>query len=118
MCLGVVYVSDNYGIYLAINIVEECDKLGIRSVTIGFAENDESIKNAVDQLSKQNKYVSVLCVHDYLMTNLSNALIDENLHGYPYYYIGVDSWFDEALIEQAGIQDFSDGYIGTLPWYV
>ena len=36
--------------------------------------------------------------------------------GYPYYYIGVDSWFDTGRILVHDLPDYVQGSIGTVPW--
>ena len=48
---------------------------------------------------------------------INGSLIPEGIFGYPYYYIGSESWFDESAIKQNNLEPFLYGLIGTLPWF-
>ena len=38
------------------------------------------------------------------------------VNGFPYYYIGVDSWTDEAVINTLNLSHFTEGFLGAVPW--
>ncbi len=66
--IGVVYVNDNYGIYLTINILALAEELGISVSSVGYTQGDDeqtksTIENAAVQLAELNVLVTVLIVH-------------------------------------------------------
>lgn len=48
---------------------------------------------------------------------IEQALEPQNVFGYPYYYIGSESWFDESPIKQYKLEPFLHGLIGASPWF-
>lgn len=117
---AIIYVNDVYGIYLGIEIMRLASihpsKVFEVSPIAYTSEDIESIQSAVTQLKLSDKFIVVLLVHEVDISPLFNELADNDRWGYPYYYIGVDAWFDDTVIERRDIAKFSQGYLGTAPW--
>jgi len=115
--IAVAYVNDAYGLYLSIGIVELSLQYNIDAKAVAFSRGSAvSIKNAVDQIKKLDAWIIVLIVHDSDSLSLFNSFDAVGLTEYPYFYLGVDAWFDTNRIQSSGIENFSMGYIGTVPW--
>ena len=118
--IAVVYVNDLYGGFLAIEIVNlaSADYTRQFEVTpIAFNDGDtESIETAVKQLRVSGVFIAILITHSNDLPVLFSALKAQSVWGYPYYYIGVDSWIDSETIISKNITSFTDGYLGTAMW--
>ena len=117
---AIIYVNDVYGIYLGIEIMRLASihpNKVFEVSPIAYTSGDtESIQSAVTQLKLSDKFITVLIVHDADIAPLFNELSDKDRWGYPFYYIGVDAWFDDTVIDRRDIAKFAQGYLGTAPW--
>ena len=115
--VAVVYVNDIYGAYLAIEIMNlaSAKETDFEVTPIAFNDGDvDSIKSAIHQLGLSGVFITVLAVHGSDLGTIMEALQEEGLYGYPYYYIGGDSWiYDDVLGNDTNLLS---GYIGTAPW--
>ena len=119
--IAVVYVNDLYGGFLAIeimNLASADDTTEFQVIPIAFNDGDtESIETAVRQLRVSGVFIAILITHSNDISVLFSNLKTEGVWGYPYYYIGVDSWIDsvETIISK-NMTSFTQGYLGTAPW--
>eukprot|EP00485_Elphidium_margaritaceum_P007900 CAMPEP_0202709426 /NCGR_PEP_ID=MMETSP1385-20130828/21551_1 /ASSEMBLY_ACC=CAM_ASM_000861 /TAXON_ID=933848 /ORGANISM="Elphidium margaritaceum" /LENGTH=792 /DNA_ID=CAMNT_0049368687 /DNA_START=198 /DNA_END=2576 /DNA_ORIENTATION=- len=117
--IAVAYVNDAYGLYLSLGIVELSlqDEYDIDTTAVSFSKgNTVSINNAVDQIATLDAYIIVLIVHDTDLMSMFSAFEAAGLTEYPYFYLGVDAWFDTNRIQASNISNFTVGSIGTVPW--
>lgn len=115
--IGVVHTNDAFGVYLTQNLLELGNKYGFETHAIAFVdENIASILNAVETIKKFEIYIIVVIAHESELNMLFTSLNQYGLMGFPYFYIGVDSWFDKSRIHIGGLAKYSKGYIGTVPW--
>ena len=120
--IGVMYVSDFYGVYLATNVLSLSLELGIEAYSVSFDQVDTAThENAAKAVKSMNVFVIVLITHGNVLDSLYGYLDDQDLIGYPYYYIGDSAWFDESDIDSINSNNDSlpyifDGYIGLVPW--
>ena len=57
-----------------------------------------------------------MIVHDDYIDNLFAEFEHQSILEYPYFFIGVNTWFDDAVIEEYHIEKVTQGFIGTIPW--
>ena len=119
--INIVHVEDAYGERLSLEIQEIADNYDIRAKRISLSyEQDEvelskqSFEDAAKAINASDSFVSILIIHS---TNLSalffDALREEGVMGYPYYYIAVDSWLDNGALDDMNVTEY--GFIGTAP---
>eukprot|EP01084_Bolivina_argentea_P177958 307696_1 len=111
--IGIVYVNDAYGLYLSIGLQELAKLHGIKAVSISISyESDTTYYDAAQQIKDLGLYIIILVVHS--TAHLFSAFEEEQITGYPYFYLGVDGWFDRITIHEwnAPVQ----GSIGMTPW--
>eukprot|EP01084_Bolivina_argentea_P062281 113878_1 len=115
--IGIIHDNDAYGIYLAVGILELSTQNNINVHAISYQRTDlNSIESAAKSIKNLNVFIIILITHGSDLSDVINALISQNIWGYPYYYIGVDSWVDSYDVIQQNISQYVEGYIGTVPW--
>ena len=67
-------------------------------------------------MAKLQAYIIVFIVHDADTKIAFKEFEKEGLTGYPYFYIGVDAWFDTGRILNNNVSNYTQGFIGTVPW--
>ena len=115
----VIYANDAYGLYLSLGIQElaKLNNISVTSIAIQY-EDDITYTYAAQQIKElENKYIIVLIHNNGGIIGLLTAFKKEGLTGYPYYYLGVDSWLDSSVISQQ-FGNETQGFIGTLPWNI
>ena len=120
--VAVIYVNDVYGAYLAIEIMHLAStdpnmqfEVAPIAYNYGVSNKSNSIKLAVTQLRNTGVFVTVLVVHSDDLLYCFQELENQGLWGYPYYYLGVDTWMDIDLTDRQ-VTRFTEGYLGTTPW--
>eukprot|EP01084_Bolivina_argentea_P163256 284044_1 len=113
--IAIVYVNDVYGLYLSFVLQNLGKKYGIDSVSIAISyDDDATYYDAAEQIQKFQTYIILLVVHETL--GLFTAFDKAEIVGYPYFYLGVDGWFDMVVLESWNATKATQGFIGTLPW--
>ena len=116
MKIGVLYMTNHYGLYFFSKLSEYATEYGISIFDFSYDRNDiRTIKTAVNGLAKSGLLITVLITNAHSLENhIISELIYHNRWQYPY-YIGVDSWMNSQSIN---IGNYSfDGYIGSCPWH-
>lgn len=111
--LGVIYFDDNYGINLSKVIVDTALKYDIKVLKTHYTLNDDTSFESVANFVKENKlYITIIISKAKDVSEMLKYFDNIGILGYPYYYIGVDSWFDSSDITRAGLQDRTKYFIG------
>eukprot|EP01084_Bolivina_argentea_P240688 404258_1 len=114
--IGVVYQSENYGENLnkvirkygtdkSINVIS-------KSITIG---DHSAIQDAAQFVVDNELYITVLIMFSENLDDLFIELQKIKAISYPFFYIGVDSWFNEIDVHNGEFKHFVEGFIGTVP---
>ena len=115
--VGVIYIADAYGEGLREAIGKEAlaHDIEIQSWAYDGDNGTDSMENAAKFIKDKQLHINILIVHDVHIQRFFATLNQHNLVGYPYFYIGTDSWFIEAEINANHVMDYVQGYIGTIP---
>eukprot|EP01084_Bolivina_argentea_P123417 218706_1 len=115
---GVIYANDNYGINLNKVIELEAAKYNFTVHSRQYIHNDSgSINDAAQFIKNSNIAITILIVKGSDIKSTFDALNRLGLWGFPYFYIGVDSWYDKSDIKMENITNYVNGYVGTFPGY-
>eukprot|EP01083_Nonionella_stella_P034289 93856_1 len=112
----ILYIGDSYGIYLASKIQELGTQNGIKVHSISYFASKSSILNAASTIKRIGTFVTIIIPTQRTIGPLFEALKDNGLLQFPYYYIGVDAWFQSQQLQDAAIVNYTKGFIGTVPW--
>ena len=132
----VLYFSKPYGVYLANEIDKRGDVQGIKVHTVSYVDDILSKQNAAERIKRLNTYI-IIHIFTGTVEMMFDILEAKGVLTFPYYYIGVDSWFQSATIKELNTQRYTKGFIGlsihlllfmdkmvfiscagTAPWYV
>ena len=114
--IAVVYTADIYGIYFANGLLEEASKKNIHTNLVTYGRNVGGYKYAVETLKKLDTYIVVLITHPDEAVDLFQELQKESMTSFPYFYVGVNSWFDTGSIINNNFEKYCKGFIGATPW--
>ena len=114
--IAAVYTTDTFGTYFANGLLEEGQKHNVDTKLIPYGRGLDGYQYAVETLAKFDEFIVIVIVHWDEISGLFQALHDQQMMQFPYYYIGVNSWFTSGIIEWAEIAHFCHGLIGALPW--
>eukprot|EP01084_Bolivina_argentea_P064457 117556_1 len=116
--IAVVYINDDWGLYLSLGIQELSKQYGIDVTAIAVSEHDDiTYEYAAKQIKDLDIFVTVLIIHHTSIGQFLHKFNDEGIIGYPYYYIGTDGWFDLDTIDYYHLTDIiGTGWIATVPW--
>ena len=115
--IAVIYTADVFGTYFANGITELANKHGIDSNIVTYGRDLDKYEYAVETVKKLDTFIVVLIAHADEILELFETLQDYDMAGFPYFYIGVNSWFDAGSIKVAGIQTYCKGLIGASSWF-
>ena len=111
--IGVLYTNSNYGVYLTSGIIEKGLEKGIKVNAIAFVRDDESsYTNAAKTMADIGVLIIVVIAHAADLLPLFSACEEQGIWGFPYFYLGVDSWLDQARISNWNISRYAKGYLG------
>merc|ERR1711933_216053 len=114
--LAVLYTADDYGIYFANGVIELAVKHGIKPYIISYARNLDGYKYASETLQKIDTYIVAIIPHPDEILPLFETLDNDGIAQFPYFYIGVNSWFDQGSIKTAKVEKYCKGLVGAIPW--
>ena len=116
--IAILYYNDAYGTYLTNSILRMANDIGIKSHSISYVANNQSIENAANIIKNLQLYIIVLIPQNWAKKATFAILDSKGLMQFPYFYIGVDSWFDSQRIVNSNIQRYTKGFVGTTPWFL
>ena len=86
--IAVVYVNDNYGLYLSLGIQELSIEANIDVTSIAISYEDEStFTHSAKQIRDLGIYIVILIIHT--TGDLFAKYEEQGIIGYPYFYLGL-----------------------------
>eukprot|EP01083_Nonionella_stella_P268332 907050_1 len=118
--VGVVHMSSSYGNSMARALTQWGISLNVSIESFSFVENDAiTIGDVAESMTSSDLYLFILVIYPSDWIILTQQLSDNEMIGYPYYYIGTDAVFFSGVFESYSILNTSfDGMVGTCPWSV
>eukprot|EP01084_Bolivina_argentea_P130092 229683_1 len=114
--IGIMYMNTNYGSSLQQSLTSYAKHNGLESTTFSYIDGDNiTISDAVESMKKSGIYINILISYGSDLEQITNQIIKQNMIGYPYYFLGTDSWLG-TIGEDATNLDVYGGVIGTCPW--
>eukprot|EP01084_Bolivina_argentea_P098753 177489_1 len=117
--IGVVYMHDDYGDNINKLIEETAAKKDIkvysRFVSQTNAYDNDTFRLHVEFIRDLSIYVTILMIDGNLMPTFLDIANAHGILGYPYFFIGMDAWFNNWNIHdhEWGFSNLTIGYIGT-----
>ena len=114
----IVYVNDPYGVYLNVNVMDLALDSNIETYSVSFEMDDiTSYQHAAKQIKELGVFTILLIAHiDSLPDFIEYGLKEEDVFGYPYYYMSGEAVFDKGSIQLFNLQKYLKGFVGSTPW--
>eukprot|EP01083_Nonionella_stella_P024282 67113_1 len=115
--IAVLYVDSAWSMYIANGILELSAKNNISAHSVSFSRSTASFQEKAAFIKSLNTYIIILIAYTTYPT-IFKTLKEENLWGYPYYYIGMADWFNPDMFNYYGSNSSEElgGYIGVSSW--
>eukprot|EP01084_Bolivina_argentea_P130095 229686_1 len=114
--IGILFIDNYYGSSFQRELISFGDQYNISTQSFGYMQDNITFINTIESMKKSDLFIFILILLRSDEAMWIQQLKKNNMHKYPYYFLGNDAIFAGGQAHYMEILDVFGGIVGTCPW--